>query len=114
MLKGLSPEVWGNGEQIRDFVYVKDVMVLLEHIMEDKNAPRVLNVGSGKSLSFNEIIHILNELLEKNIAPIYKHKPTGYLDTTLADISLAKNLYNFKPTTIESGIRQYIAYLDSV
>ena len=114
MLKGLSPEVWGNGKQIRDFVYIKDVMNLLEHIMKDENAPRVLNVGSGKSFSFNEIIHIINKHTEKDIVPIYKHKPTGYLDTTLADISLAKNLYNFKPTTIESGIKQYIEYLNNV
>ena len=63
MLSGENPfEVWGSPDVIRDFIYVKDVVKVIDWFIENKNVNGLFNVGSGKPQSFKD----LSKLLEKN------------------------------------------------
>jgi UDP-glucose 4-epimerase len=50
-------EIWGDGEVVRDYVYVQDIADAFARALERKECCRcVLNIGSGTGLSLNEIV----------------------------------------------------------
>ncbi len=108
IMKDESPIVFGDGTQSRDFVYIDDVVEAIIKAAE-KECPPIINVGSGKSYSFNDTIKLINELLGKNIKPKYISKPVGYLERTQADITLMKSVLGINPLNLEEGLRKYIS-----
>ena len=109
-----SPIVYGNGTQRRDFVYIDDIVEALIRSAEKKNVPPIINVGSGRSYTFNEVINLINKLLGKNIKPRYVPKPSKYLEATQADISLLKHSLGLEPIGLEEGLRRYLKILDLI
>jgi len=95
MREGNTPLIFGDGSQTRDFTYVKDVVRALRLAMKS-DYHGILNVGTGKAYSFNDVIRILNEKLGTDIQPKYASNPIkNYVTHTLADISLAKKEIGF-------------------
>lgn len=107
ILENKPPIVFGNGTQTRDFVYISDVVEAVIKSAE-KETPPVINVGTGKSHSFNDVIKMINEVLGKNIPPQYVNKPTKYLENTLADTSMLKKVLDITPLTLEEGLEKYV------
>jgi UDP-glucose 4-epimerase len=97
MIKNESPVIFGDGNQTRDFVWIDDIVDTMIKVTFN-NFNGVLNVGSGTSLSFNQIIKIINFALEKNIKPKYIKKPLNYLENTKADTALMKKILERNPT----------------
>lgn len=110
MVEENRPRVFKYGEQKRDFIYVKDVARMTVEALNLK-ASTILNLGTGKARSFNDIISILNRLLKKNLKPdyfdnLYEGK---YQDYTEADIThLRKTLGTTVYFSLEEGIKDYI------
>jgi ADP-L-glycero-D-manno-heptose 6-epimerase len=110
MQKG-NPRIFKDGEQKRDYIYVKDVVRANRLALEAKESC-VVNCGSGQATTFNELITILNGVLGTSRIPEYINNPYigRYQDYTLCDMSLAKQKIGFVPEfTIESGIKDYFA-----
>jgi len=92
------PIIFGDGEQSRDFTYVDNVIEAnLIAARAKKTAGEVLNIACGQAITVNEIIDMINDLLGKNIKPIYTDPRPGDVRHSLADITLAKKLLGFKP-----------------
>lgn len=105
-----NPRVFKHGEQKRDFIYVKDVAEITGKAMELKKCV-IMNVGTGKARSFNDIIDALNSVLKKNLEPDYFDNPYKglYQDFTEADIARLKKNLKFQPRfSLEKGIRDYV------
>jgi len=104
------PRVFKFGEQKRDFIYVKDAAAATVQALElDEYA--LLNVGTGKARSFNDIISSINSTLSKKLEIEYFDNPYSglYQDNTEADISELKERLGFTPKySLEDGIRDYI------
>ncbi|MHC4720799.1 MAG: SDR family oxidoreductase [Planctomycetota bacterium] len=99
ILKDQPPTVFGDGEQSRDFTYVDNVVEAnLLAARVEHTAGEVLNIACGQAITVNEIIDVINDLLGKNIKPIYDAPRPGDVRHSLADITLAKNLIGYKPT----------------
>jgi nucleoside-diphosphate-sugar epimerase len=77
MKKGKRPVVYGDGTQIRDFIYVDDVVDNVLDLVEREKVGMV-DIGAGKGTSFNEIIKIINKILKTDIKPEYIPKPSKY------------------------------------
>ena len=110
MKEGKKPVLFGDGKQKRDFVYVKDVTEINFLSLETKRNG-IFNVGTGKAITFNEIINILNKCLKTDLEPKYQENPfkDSYQYYTEADISTAKEYLNWEPKyTFEQGIRDYL------
>jgi UDP-glucose 4-epimerase len=102
------PIVYGDGSQRRDFIYIDDVIKAILNSAEGNIQGRI-NVGSGDSYSFNEVLDKLNENLNKRVKAQYIDKPTDYLETTLADTNKMKDLLKVNPVSLEEGIRSYLS-----
>ncbi|MBS7248431.1 MAG: NAD-dependent epimerase/dehydratase family protein [Candidatus Jordarchaeales archaeon] len=112
MMKDKPPVIFGDGNQTRDFVYVKDAVEAAMRAMEKDIEYDVFNVGTGKDTSFNKIVEILNRKLGKNIKPKYVPNPIkNYVYKTQADPTKAEKILGFRAkTTLEEGIDKTIQY----
>jgi len=90
--------IFGDGNQVRDFVCVKDVADANILAMESDLKSEIINIGTGKGLSVNSMADILLELMGKG-KELKKYGPAqiGEPGSSIADISLANKLLNFKP-----------------
>ena len=107
ILKNESPLIFGDGKQSRDFVYIDDMIKCIITAAE-KKTPKILNVGSGKSHTFLEVIDIINKQLKKNVNPKFIKKPVNYLENTQADITNLKRYLRIKPMSLEQGLKLYL------
>ena len=100
--------VVGDGKQTRDFTYVDDVVEAIYKVSVKNNLRgKVFNVGSGRTVSVNKIV----SLLEGKKIKIPKRP--GEPDITFADISNIKKKVNWKPKiSIEKGIKKLLENID--
>ncbi len=111
MLKNERPIIFGDGTQNRDFVYIDDVVDSIVGSAEKPISNSIVNVGTGRNLKFNDVVHIINNLLGKKIAPVYVPKPEKYFDYTLADTDIMKKQLGVKARSPEDGIKEYLSHL---
>jgi UDP-glucose 4-epimerase len=111
IMKDERPVIYGDGNQSRDFVYISDIVTAIIKSAENKSLP-VLNVGSGRTSTFNSVVASINDLLGKDIKPEYVEKPAQYLERTQADTTLLRRILGIKPVDIEEGLRAYINFIE--
>lgn len=111
MMKGKAPVIYGDGEQTRDFTYVKDVVKALRLAM-GSDYHGILNVGTGKAFSFNDVINLLNKCLGAEIEPKYIDNPIkNYVGHTLADRSRTEKVLGFKASySLEEGLEDLLRH----
>ena len=109
MQKGKAPLVFGDGSQTRDFTYVDDVVDANLLALKYPELG-VFNVGTGKNVTINEMIAMLNRQLGKSIKAEYKpNKIKNYVQETLADTKKAETKLGFKAkVSLELGIERLI------
>ncbi|OGR52533.1 MAG: ADP-glyceromanno-heptose 6-epimerase [Elusimicrobia bacterium GWA2_62_23] len=113
MKAGKRPRVFKFGEQMRDFVYVKDIVRGNLNAL-DAERSCVCNLASGKPGNFNEVIEALNKALKTDLAPEYIDNPYAfYQNKTHADMRQAKALINYRPEwSLEDGVADYVKVLE--
>lgn len=109
MMAGRVPVIYGDGTQTRDFVYVKDVVCALRLAM-DSDYTGAVNVGTGKSYSFNEVAELLADKMGLDIKAEHVDNPIkNYVAHTLADTSKAEDVLGFRAHfSLEKGISQLL------
>ncbi len=110
ILEDRQPTVYGDGEQSRDFTFVENV---IEANILAAGAPEthgeVVNIACGQSVTINAIIKQINELLGKNIEPIYADPRPGDVRHSLADVSLAREVIGYEPVVyFDEGLKRAI------
>ena len=112
ILKDSPATVFGDGEQSRDFTYVDNVVEAnLLAARAKKLQGEVVNIACGQRVTVNETIKIINELLGKNIEPIYAPPRPGDVRHSLADIKLAEKIIGYKPTVpFREGLEKSIVW----
>ena len=102
-----------NGEQLRDFIYVKDVVSIIEWFLENKKINGLFNVGTGIPRTFNDVAKavFLNSNKKEKIkyidTPIQIRRQYQYF--TKANVQkLRKSGYVKKFFSLEDGIKDYI------
>ena len=112
-LAGRPIELWGDGSQRRDFVYVGDAVDALVR-MGDVDTPRwrILNVGSGKETAIAELCELVfsvsGQRTEVRLLPARRFD----VPVNVLDIRRARELLAFDPSTgLEEGIRRTWTWL---
>jgi len=109
MMAGRAPVIYGDGTQTRDFVYVKDVVRALRLAM-GSDYVGALNVGTGKSYSFNEVAEILANRMGLSLEAEHVENPIkNYVAHTLANTSKAEEVLGFRAEhSLEMGIDELL------
>ena len=104
----------GDGEQTRDFTFVENAVQVNVRGMLSTNEEakdKVYNVAVGENYSVNFLYNSIKEYLHSDVEPVHREPREGDIRNSLADISLAKNLLNYQPTTkFETGLIKTIEY----
>jgi UDP-glucose 4-epimerase len=110
-LHGESFEVWGTGDELRDYLYIDDFVAAVMKVMEYVGPHRVFNVGAGVGRSVRDIIAILQrELGRREIT----YKPARGFDVpvNVLDASLLSTETGWKPRVpLEQGVVQVLSWL---
>ena len=93
-----SPEIFGDGSQTRDFIFVKDVANANLSAMESKINFEFFNIGSQKSISILELAQIIIKKSGLNLKPEFKEPLQGDAKSSLSDITLAIKKLQWNPT----------------
>lgn len=110
VLNGEEITVYGDGEQTRDFTYVDDVIEATLLAANSDLVGEVLNIGGGVRISVNQLIKKIEKITKKEAKLEYVEGQKGDVKDTLADISKAKEILNWKPRVkIEEGLERYIS-----
>lgn len=112
LLENKRPRVFGDGNQTRDFTYVRDIVEANILCMKSSRADgEVLNIGRGESITVNALLELIAELMNKNLNPVYEDRQVGDVEHTLADITKAKELLGWKPkVSLKEGLRRFIEW----
>jgi len=109
--RNLPPIIFGDGEQSRDFTFIQDV-VRANILAAVNDAEGVYNIGSGKSVTINQLAKAILNLMQKDLRPIHEEPRPGDPRHTLADISKARS-FDYEPKwTLEDGLRETIKELN--
>ncbi len=109
-------EGYENGEQLRDFIYVDDVVKINLWLLDNPNISGIFNVGTGRCQSFNEVAQAVIEFHgfgEIEYIPFPDHLKGCYQNYTQANIDALREvncLHKFSP--VEEGVNKYMAWLN--
>ncbi len=117
MLNDKAPVIYGDGTQTRDFTYVANVAEanLLASTAECDSGI-VLNCACNERTELNRLVFELNELLGKDIEPVYVESRPGDVIHSFASIEKAKYTINYEPgINFKDGLRKTVEwYADSL
>ena len=110
-LNNKEPIIFGNGEQTRDYIYVKDVVsALIKASKIDEN--HFLNIGTGVETSVNDLANSIKSQFKSEINPIYKPAREGELNRSVLNNAKAKKELDWKPEyNLDDGMKQVFNWL---
>lgn len=97
ILSGQPIAIWGDGEIVRDYVYISDVVDALELAARSETSRKVLNVGSGRGRSLNEILEVISGIVRRE--PEVEYLPARSLDVpaSVMDVGNARKCLGWIP-----------------
>ena len=106
-----EPIIFGDGEQTRDYIYVKDVVsALIKASSIDEN--HFLNIGTGVETSVNDLVNSMKSQLNSKINHIYKPAREGELKISVLNNTKAKKELDWKPEyNLDDGMKQVFNWL---
>ena len=114
ILNGFPLNVFEDGNESRDFIYISDVIDIMIKVVENnEHLHEIFNVGSGESATIIQIAQSLISLFGRNNAvEISGNFRTGDIRHNLADISKITEKFGFEPKiTIEDGLNNFVTWV---
>ena len=93
------PIIFGDGSQIRDFVFVGDVVRANLTCMNNKSSNFLINIGSGKATSILQLANMMIGFSGLSLQAIFQEPQEGDIHKSHADIDSAKKLLKWEPKT---------------
>lgn len=109
-LNGEAPVIFGDGDQTRDFIYVKDV-AKANILAIDKGDNEILNISTNTQVSINKLFEIMREIFDAKIMTIYRKPRDGdikdsYLDNIKSKMTIGWN----NEYGLQEGLKETIDY----
>jgi UDP-glucose 4-epimerase len=111
LLRGEPLTVFGDGEQTRDFINVRDVVQANMRAAATGGISGAYNIGSGSRVTINALVDQIADA--SGLRPVVHHGPPrpGDVRDSLADITAARRAFGFAPTvTLTEGLAEYVAW----
>ena len=105
-------EIWGTGENLRDYIYIDEVIDAIESVYSYEGEYRIFNVGTGISYSTWEIIEQIESVIGKHAQIVYGGKRKCDLQESRLDVSLIRRECGWQSKlSVRQGIEIYIKKL---
>lgn len=106
---------YGDGTTSRDYTYVDDIVngivSSINYVNTDKKVFEIFNLGGDRTVSLNEMVETIEEVLEKKAKLNKMPMQPGDVNRTCADITHSKEILGYSPkTTFKEGIRKFIEW----
>ncbi len=108
LLRGEPPVIFGDGSQLRDYVYVEDVTDSCVRAAA-RGGGVYLNIGTGRETSVLEVFRLLREFTGANVTAGFADAKAGDLARSCLDPTKAKKVLGWEPwTSLEDGLRRTV------
>ena len=106
-------EIWGDGKQIRSFLYIDDCIRGTDLLFKSKYR-KPINIGNDKHVTINELVSILETITGHKVKRNYdKSKPKG-VNSRSSNNTLVKKILNWSPKiSTEEGMRKLFQFVES-
>lgn len=104
--------VWGNGMDLKDFIYIDDYIDGMLLAMEKLDTYRPVNIASGQAVTIRDVLgEILNAANYQNAPVEYDSSKPTMIPKRMIDISLAEELLGWKPKiSLREGIQRTVEW----
>lgn len=111
LVRGEPLTIYGDGEQTRDFVHVRDVAKANLLGLRAQGVTGAFNVGSGEATTINELAFLMNQAADAAVPPQYQAPRPGDVLHSLSDITAARDTLGYEPAvTLAEGLREYMTW----
>jgi nucleoside-diphosphate-sugar epimerase len=90
-------QAFGHPDDCRDYISVSDFQLCIQRLTQIEMTPRILNLGSGKSISINEIVDLISKETLNAISVVWTNRKPGDVSQTRLNISLLQDLLGVVP-----------------
>lgn len=111
-LQGKPPVIYGDGQQTRDFTFVKDVADANETLLRTDAADgEIVNIGSGGRITIEKLATVIRDEINPDLDLVYDDAREGDAEHTQADITKAGELMDYEPSVaIKGGARRFVEW----
>ena len=96
--------IFGDGNQTRDFIYVEDIAFIFLKLIENNISNEILNISTNSSMTINELAERIIKISNKNIKINYFDKRDGDIEHSILDNTRLLNIMDIKFTNINDGL----------
>jgi UDP-glucose 4-epimerase len=110
LCEGKTPVIYGDGEQVRDYLYVDDVAEA-NHLALERAGGEILNLGWGRPISVNQVYRTLCDILGHHGTARYAARRPGEVERITLDATRARERLGWRPTVpFEEGLTRTLAW----
>jgi UDP-glucose 4-epimerase len=113
-MRGEPPEIYGDGEQTRDFTYIADIVDANHSLLTDDSADgEAMNIGSTDNIDITTLAEVVRDEIDPTLDIKYTEARDGDVEHTHADISKANRLIGYEPSRdIREGVGDFIDWYE--
>lgn len=115
IIDGIPIDQYGDGSTARDYTYIEDIIQgVISAATYEKSNYEILNLGGAETHTLSELIETIESAVGKKAIIRHLSDQPGDVPRTFADITKAKKLLGYSPTTpFSSGVRRYVDWIQS-
>lgn len=103
-------EIWGDGDNVRDYIYIDDACRMLCDLITYEGTKRVFNISTGVGVTQKAILSLVRSMVGE-VTPVFKPKRPVDVKRIVLDNSQYTQTFDFTPRTLQDGILQYVTLL---
>lgn len=107
ILAGEPIVVWGDGSNVRDYIYIDDLCEVLCQLLEKDVCNTTLNIGSGVGASINDIIQVLRDVVSEEVQVEYQPARKVDVSHMILDTTHLKQYVNVEFTSMVEGVTRF-------
>lgn len=107
ILAGDPIVVWGDGSNVRDYIYIDDLCEVLCLLLEKDVCNTTLNIGSGMGASINDILQVLRDVVSEEVQVEYQPARKVDVSHMILDTTHLKQYVNVEFTSLVDGVTRF-------
>jgi len=111
IIKGESVTIWGDGKNVRDYIYIDDLISCVSKLLLSNVNNEIINIGSGKGQSVNDIIEVIRNVSHQQVKVNYDIRRLVDVSVSVLNTDKLLRLIDVNFTSIEEGVSEFYKYL---